>query len=250
MSTAHTIVMPVTGTTGAGGAFKSFGWARSYVAKTFGANFARSSIQSDAADAIMWAIARWNRETDWRYRVMKESIQVVTAGTSLYPLPAEFSKIYSVRVGEIPVQQLAVREIDRVSSFASVAGQAPPLYYDLANQAIGMLEIYPTPTATGDILSIRYHALISEPLSDSDLFVIPTKWLMGLLDLACGRFLLGFEAERGRAQAFLVIGERALKQAVKDDIRQPDQLIEIKSPMETSIPFSSAGSALETPGGW
>jgi hypothetical protein len=210
-------------------------WAQ---AKSRVASVAGSSADTDqlplAGYFLEEAFRNWEAVKDWKYLLTNIDISI-TSGTSLYDLPTDFRKIYSVRISVGNPRVLAYidkRDYDKLRPNQS--GSSTPYGYMLDHQwrigsTGGQIELVP-PNASTDTLTVIYYRTTTIPAgilagttaSDALTLDIPLHYHSAILSWARALYLANKGGDDQRQAFWMKMAQDQVLKARSADEWVPD----------------------------
>jgi hypothetical protein len=182
------------------------------------------TITAVAADgsSVSWAVASDGAGGSGRTLTFSADIPMIS-GTDLYNLPTAIKRIYDVRllINERPLAWKDERMLDRI--FLTRSSSVMPAFYNNYNDGsfstvkeYGRIRLSPIPSVA-DTIRVKYHRLISQPSSDSDLIDMPARYVYSMLTMARYYFMLNYDAENPRTATFGARAEDLFRKCTFDD---------------------------------
>ena len=197
---------------------KTWAQAKREVAQVVGGQDDPDTLVAAGAQ-IQAVLEDWNTRRNWQFLQTQAPDITVTAGTSIYDLPAPFKKPYSAILDTTILSYTTRRQYNRTDTTQAAS---VPDSYTLFNYAEnGKIELIP-PVGINGTLKVWYYRRMVETDDDNATLDILGRYTNYVLDAARAR-LLAIKGPVDKLSYWAQMGEAGFAKAQADDEQIPDE---------------------------
>lgn len=193
--------------------------------------------KENAKESLRSAIRDFNAANNWEFKFTIKDDYVLAAGQQDIVIEG-LKRVHTIRTVLPTVKTLRfarLRLIDYTTREQSTNSD-PVVYVTIDGPESNTIRVYPPCEAT-TTFQVRYYAEIEEPELDDDIIDVPKRYLTALITRAKYHYLLDYDTEAARCDKTEALSEVLLRKAIKDDKKQPDEIVQMVSRAEYGSAF-------------
>lgn len=196
-----------------------------------------NEAKENAKESLRSAIRDFNAANNWEFKFTIVEDIVLGAGQQDIVIEG-LKRVHTVRTLLPTAKTLRfarLRLIDYTTRLQTTQAD-PVVYVTIEGPETNTIRVFP-PCEAATTFQVRYYAEIAEPVLDDDLIDVPARYLTALITRAKYHYLLDYDTESARCDKTEALSERLLQKAIKDDKKQPDEIIQMVSRAEYGNAF-------------